>query len=108
MMIVAMLGKLCPEWDVTQAKDGGDALKKCDQGGDDFEACLIDINMPGINGFKLAEQLREKYPNAHICMLSANVQEKVQQRAADSGYQFLPKPVTSGKLESFIENVQGD
>ena len=26
MMIVAMLGKLCPDWEVTQAIDGGDAL----------------------------------------------------------------------------------
>ena len=100
MMTTSMLAKLCPDWSVVQAKDGSDALAKCAE--DEFDNCLVDVNMPGIDGFELAALLREKYPTAHICMLTANIQTKIQERAAAAGFQFLAKPVSSGKLEMFI------
>ena len=100
MMTTSMLAKLCPDWSVVQAKDGSDALAKCAE--DEFDNCLVDVNMPGIDGFELASLLREKYPTAHICMLTANIQTKIQERAAAAGFQFLAKPVSSEKLEMFI------
>jgi CheY-like chemotaxis protein len=100
MMTTSMLAKLCPDWSVVQAKDGSDALAKCAE--DEFDNCLVDVNMPGIDGFELAALLREKYPTAHICMLTANIQTKIQERAATAGFQFLAKPVSSEKLEMFI------
>jgi CheY-like chemotaxis protein len=100
MMTTSMLAKLCPDWSVVQAKDGSDALAKCAE--DEFDNCLVDVNMPGIDGFELAALLREKYPTAHICMLTANIQTKIQERAAAAGFQFLAKPVSSEKLEMFI------
>ena len=106
MMTVAMLTKLCPDWSVIQAKDGSDALEKCE--GEEFEACLVDVNMPGINGFELADILKQKFPLAHICMLTANIQEKVKQRATDAGFQFLCKPVTMEKVEAFVTASQDE
>ena len=100
MMTASMLAKLCPDWAVVQAKDGADALEKYQD--DEFEYCLVDVNMPGIDGFELAGKLREKYPTAHICMLTANIQSKIQERAAAAGFQFLAKPVTPDKLETFV------
>jgi hypothetical protein len=35
-------------------------------------------------------------------MLTANIQSKIQERAQESGYQFIPKPVTLEKLETFL------
>jgi CheY-like chemotaxis protein len=87
MMTKAMLANLSPDWSVVEAKDGADALEKCED--DDFDNFLVDVSMPGIDGFELAGLLREKYPEAHICMLTANIQSKIQERAQQSGYQFI-------------------
>ncbi len=105
MMTAAQLGALCPDWSVVQAKDGNDAIAKSEEC--EFEACLIDVNMPGMDGFEVAEIMRQKFPAAHICMLTANIQAKVQDRAADAGYQFIAKPVTSDKLEAFVAASNG-
>lgn len=55
-----------------------------------------------VDGFELAGKLREKYPAAHICMLTVNIQSKIKERAAAAGFQFLAKPVTPDKLETFV------
>ncbi len=104
MMAAAMLGKICPDWNLIQAKDGSDALEKVQD--EDVDAMLIDVNMPGMDGFELAEKLRVKFPDGHICLLTANIQGKVRDRAAAAGHQFLPKPVTPDELEEFVSEVK--
>ncbi len=105
MIVSAMLQQMCPDWSIIKAADADDALSKVDAV--EIDTMLLDINMPGKNGFELAEMLREQFPNAHIAMLTANIQEKVRVRAGDAGYQFIPKPVTEEKLRFFLEGQGG-
>ncbi len=100
MIVSVMLQQMCPDWSIIKASSGDDALVKVEAA--EIDTALIDINMPGIDGFELAAKIREQFPAAHIAMLTANIQEKVRLRAGDAGYQFIPKPVTEDKLKSFV------
>ena len=106
MIVSSLLESICPDWEIVQASDGDDALSKVK--GVELDTMLIDINMPGIDGFELAKLLHEQFPSAHIAMLTANIQSRVRARAADCGYQFIPKPVTEEKLTEFVAMAGGE
>ena len=104
MIVSAMIEQMCPEWCIINASNGDDALAKVQ--GAAVDTMLLDINMPGIDGFELAELLRAQFPAAHIALLSANIQDKVRLRAGGAGYQFIPKPITEDKLKSFLAELE--
>lgn len=98
------LMSLRPEWQVVDATNGHEAIDKTEAHTPD--ACLIDINMPGIDGFETAAQMRARFPDVPIALLTANVQAKVQDRASESGYAFIGKPVSPAKLQTFVEGLR--
>jgi CheY-like chemotaxis protein len=98
-----IFGSLRPDWKVIEAKSGDNALEKIQ--GKSIDAMLLDLNMPGMDGFELAEKLSVLFPSGHIAILTANIQEATKKRAAERGIQFLPKPVTEEKLRAFIEQA---
>ncbi len=53
---------------VGEADDGDAALKKCRELEPDV--ILMDINMPGLNGIQVTEQILEKHPQTRIIMLT--------------------------------------
>jgi CheY-like chemotaxis protein len=100
-----ILADLKPDWKVIEAESGVDAIEKIE--GVSIDAMLLDLNMPGMDGFELAEKLTVLFPGAHIAILTASIQEKTKKRAAERGLQFLPKPVNGEKVCAFIEQVSG-
>lgn len=89
-----------PDWSVAEAPNATEALLQAAQG--DFDIFSIDINMPGIDGFGLVEQLRLQGAKGRMALFSANVQEPVRQRAADLGVAFISKPVTPVSVEALL------
>jgi DNA-binding response OmpR family regulator len=45
-------------FDISYAKDGQEALALCES--NDFDLCVLDVNVPLINGFDLLSRLRDK------------------------------------------------
>ena len=72
---------------------------------------LVDFNMPGTDGLKLAAELRKVDPNMPIAIVSANHQQEVVNRTHALGATFLPKPLAEKALTEFVEsairNLQG-
>ena len=62
-------------YDVVDVSCGEDAIKAFDDADGAFDAVLLDIMMPGIDGFAVCRQLRERSDNIGIIMLSAKSQE---------------------------------
>ena len=54
---------------------GEDALRVFDEANGDFDIALLDIMMPGIDGFQVCKALRAKSNTLGIIMLSAKTQE---------------------------------
>jgi DNA-binding NarL/FixJ family response regulator len=64
----------------------------------DLDMVLLDLRMPGLDGYSLLETARISYPKLPIAVLSASRDRKEIQRAIDlSAVGFIPKD-TSGKL----------
>ena len=63
---------------------------------------LIDFNMPGRDGLQLAEQLRVERPAMRLCIVTANVQDSLAERARANGIAFVPKPPDRAVLASFL------
>lgn len=55
---------------VTTAEDGRDGLEKYQEG--IYDLVLTDINMPGMNGVKMAEQIKLQNPKQVIIVISAH------------------------------------
>ena len=85
---------------VADAEMASDRLAK-----EAFDYILLDINMPGTDGFGLVEQLRAQGATGRMALFSANVQEPVRQRAAQMGLAFIAKPVTPVSVEAMLAAV---
>lgn len=62
----------------------------------------VDYNMPGMDGVEVAEQLQQRYPGVQAALLTANIQESIQRRAAAAQLEFIAKPITEQKIVSFV------
>lgn len=62
-------------YDVVDVNCGEEALRVFDEAHGDFDIVLLDIMMPGIDGFTVCKELRKKSSTLGIIMLTARTQE---------------------------------
>ena len=85
-------------FDIREAENGDAALKATKI--QDFDLIILDIMMPGINGYKTCREIR-MYSNAPILFLSAKSQEGDKMLGFSSGGDdFLAKPFSYNELVS--------
>lgn len=70
---------------------------------EDYDAIVVDLAMPGINGLETLKRIKADNPNAEIIMLTgqASVQSGVEAMKLGAG-DFLQKPVELSELLSKI------
>jgi two-component system chemotaxis response regulator CheY len=95
-----------PDWGVEEASTGEEALDKVKTLSPLL--ILIDVNMPGIGGMAAAEQLRGLCPQAHISLVTANVQNATRNRAGELGIGFMEKPITEARIHALIGALAAD
>ena len=72
----------------------------------DIVLILSDINMPGMTGFDLLQQVKEKLPNLKVFMVSAYGDAANMNRAKETGADgFIEKPVNFQLLEEKISEA---
>lgn len=84
--------------DVDQAADGAEALAKLDVSHD---LVLLDVMMPGIDGFEVARRIRagSAVPDIPICMVTALSGKEERLRAVEAGVNdFITKPIEKTEL----------
>ena len=85
-------------FDIREAENGDAALKATKI--QDFDLIILDIMMPGMNGYKTCREIR-MYSNAPILFLSAKSQEGDKMLGFSSGGDdFLAKPFSYNELVS--------
>jgi len=100
MMIRNFAQAVHADWNFIEAVDGDDALSKSEA--EAITWMTIDYNMPGMDGITLATTLKERFPNATIALLTANIQDSIRQQADKIGVQFVQKPITEDKIRTFV------
>lgn len=84
-------------------RSGEEALAKYEQLQPDL--VTLDIVMPGMDGLETCEQLKERWPDSRIFMVSSMAYDDMINRAAALGAKgFLFKPFTK---ESLLEGLRG-
>ena len=64
---------------------------------------IIDLNMPGMDGFTLLEKLKEVNPSIKTIIMSAYSDMKTFRRAMNNGaFDFITKPVDFSDLEDVM------
>jgi two-component system, OmpR family, response regulator len=85
--------------------DGPSALTECEKFRPD--ACLLDINMPGMDGYQLAQRLRERFvdhPPVFATMTAYGDYAHLE-RAVDAGFDLqFTKPVDTHEV---VEQLEG-
>jgi len=66
---------------------------------------LMDVRLPGINGYDLTKQTKEKYPNIPIIIQTAYAFQTDIEKAESAGCDaYLPKPIKKTNLISLIKS----
>ncbi|MBB3459775.1 PleD family two-component system response regulator [Rhizobium sp. BK377] len=97
---------LAEYFDVLTAADGYEALAICDR--NQVDLILLDIMMPGIDGFEVCERLKANPKTAHIpvIMVTALDQSADRVRGLKAGADdFLTKPVNDLQLISRVKSL---
>ena len=85
----------CPECRIVLANNGLEALVqlKLRDGTQPFDIVLTDYDMPHLNGQDLAQEIRQKWPNIHIILMSGGQLDKNFQAKTSSEFDgFIKKP----------------
>lgn len=71
-----------------------------------YDAVIVDIAMPGINGFKFAEQLRQTQPDIPIIMISGWDVKSCEEQTERLGLvACIPKPIEFSLLCTIVGQV---
>ena len=86
---------------VGEAGNGEEALRLCEQAQPDV--VLMDLVMPGMNGVRATQLIREDYPQIQVIALTSFDEEDLVQRALEAGaISYLLKNVSASELAAAI------
>ena len=97
--------RLLPGARIREAENA-DALYAMVDAEPDADLLLLDLNMPGTQGFSALVHLRGAYPQLPVVMVSAREEPEVMRRALDHGaVGFIPKSSDAATLASALQQV---
>ncbi len=92
------------KFNVVFAQDGPGALQRVAGGGIDL--ILLDIKMPGMDGMRVLQTVRESYPSLPVVMISGHGTIETAVEATRLGaYDFLAKPLDRERLIIVVRNA---
>lgn len=93
-------------YDVIDVNCGEEALKVFENEHGNFDVALLDIMMPGIDGFTVCKKLREKSSTLGIIMLSAKSQEMDKVSGLMIGADdYMTKPFSPSELTARVDAI---
>lgn len=102
MQAETLVRMIRPDWSTRTVDSGDHFLEEMAAGCDKPAVMLVDYNMPGTDGLAVAQQVRAKWPDTFLVLLTANVQRSVKTAAEEIGARFLAKPITPEKLDACL------
>ena|SRR5579872_4998024 len=90
-------------FEVMQAEDGGKALQLVAEHSGPIHLLVTDLMMPHVNGYQLAQRIRESWPNIQVLYISGHLGTEAGRKCvADGRAIVLSKPFT---LQEFLARV---
>ena len=93
-------------YETVEAGSGEEALDIYDNGGESFDIALLDISMPGMDGFALCKELRRRSETLGIIMLTARTQEMDKISGLMLGADdYITKPFSPTELLARVDSL---
>ncbi|MEF9983237.1 MAG: response regulator transcription factor [Oscillospiraceae bacterium] len=93
-------------YEVVDVPDGEQALKVFEQENGNFDIALLDIMMPGADGFTVCKRIREKSSSIGIILLSAKSQEMDKVGGLMIGADdYITKPFSPSELVARVDAI---
>ena len=93
-------------YEVVDVDCGEKALEAYESWSGQFDVALLDIMMPGIDGFQVCKELRAKSSNLGIIMLSAKSQEMDKVTGLMTGADdYITKPFSPSELVARVDAI---
>ena len=93
-------------YEVVDVSNGEDALEEFNKDINRFQIVVLDIMMPGIDGFEVCKAMRKKNNNMGIIMLSAKSQEMDKVSGLMIGADdYMTKPFSPSELVARVDAV---
>ena len=99
-----LIEDVAADCEVVDCMGSEEALETCAQS-DPFDLILLDVYMPRMGGFDLAQLLRFKQDNAICVMVTAAAKPEVTDLASAVGLRLLPKPLSRLNAEELVNAV---
>lgn len=93
-------------YEVTDASDGLEALRKFEENDGAFDVVILDVMMPGADGFTVCKKLREASSTIGIVMLTAKSQEMDKVNGLMLGADdYITKPFSPSELVARVDAI---
>ncbi len=93
-------------YETVEAGSGEEALRIYDSDRQGFDIALLDISMPGMDGFTLCKELRRRSPKLGIIMLTARTQEMDKVSGLMLGADdYITKPFSPTELNARVDSL---
>src|SRR5215475_9337939 len=91
------------------ASSGEEALEKLDNGiRPQLNVILSDINMPGMDGLTLLGEIKQRWPELPVMMVTAYGDDERRRQANEYGAaEFITKPVDFAMLKERLPQLPG-
>jgi len=87
-----------------EADSGEDALKTLTER--KIDLVLLDLTMPGISGYDVLAELRQRHLTVPVIVISADIQRLAKERVAALGaIGFIEKPVRAEALRAMLTTL---
>ena len=91
---------------LVEAADGQEALNKLKDSDEMFDAMLIDIEMPRMDGYTLASEIKKynRYKNLPLIAVTSRTSKSDRMRGVESGMvEYITKPYSADYLSSVVQ-----
>ena len=91
--------------EIDVADSGAAAIRKINS--ESYDIFLVDLVMPGVDGFRVIKEIRERHPSARIVVCSGQLnQEVIQSMLLQGVHDFIGKPFTQERFrQAIVQNV---
>lgn len=90
---------------IDEATDGMEALQKIETEGHSYDAVILDVNMPRLNGIEALCKIREKNPRIFCLVLTAYSNIKDAVKAIKNGaFDYVEKPVEPERILALLSS----
>lgn len=93
-------------YDTITCSNGYDALDIIDEKHEEIALVLLDIMLPGMNGYEILTKIKSKYPNILVVLFTVkNFFEDIQKGKELGADGYLVKAISGNEIITYIKNI---